>query len=366
MSSQETFYFGAGPAALPREVLETIQQELLDFNGTGLSILELPHRSEPFTEILNQAELLLRELMRIPEDYAVLFLHAGATAQYSMLPLNFLQKNDKADYICSGYWSVKACQEARKFAEINEVQVLEENEKIFIRPIEQWQLRDDSVYLHYCDNETISGLAFNDGLIVEGKKIFCDMTSSILTKSIEVREYDLIYASAQKNLGIAGLCVVVFKKALLEKIKSNVPSVFDYKLSFENNSLVNTPPIFAIYVLFLMMQWLKSKGGVSEFSKNREESAKTIYHLIDCSGLYKNKIAKKNRSHINIPFDFINSEIQEKFLLQAEKRNLLGLRGHKSVEGARISLYNAMPQRGTDKLIEFMHDFETSHASKCG
>ncbi|MEM7401407.1 MAG: 3-phosphoserine/phosphohydroxythreonine transaminase [Pseudomonadota bacterium] len=361
MSSQDTFYFGAGPATLPHEVLVTIQRELIDFQGTGLSVLELSHRSELFADVLNQAESLLRELMQIPDDFAVLFLHGGATAQYSMLPLNFLRKNDKADYLCSGHWSTKACREAKHFANINEVNVLEHNEKISICPVEQWKLHNDSVYLHYCDNETISGVAFKDSLTVEGKKIFCDMTSSILTKPIQVQEYDFIYASAQKNLGIAGLCITIVKKAILEETNSYVPSVFDYKLSYKNNSLVNTPPTFAIYVLGLMMQWLKSQGGVSKFSAYREERAGSIYQLIDRSDLFKNIIADKYRSPVNIPFEFIDNEIQEKFLQQAKKQNLLGLRGHKSVGGARISFYNAMPLQGTERLIEFMHDFELSH-----
>ena len=364
MSSQETFYFGAGPATLPREVLETIQHELNDFRSTGLSVLELSHRSESFSDVLNQSESLVRELMQIPDDFAVLFLHGGATAQYSMLPLNFLQNNDKADYLCSGHWSIKASQEAKRFAKINEVHVLEANEKISICPTNQWQLDDDAVYLHYCENETISGVAFNDSLDVEGKKIFCDMTSSILTKPIKVREYDFIYASAQKNLGIAGLCIAIVNKSLFDQIKSNAPSVFDYKLSFENHSLVNTPPIFAIYVLEQMMHWLKTQGGVCEIAANREKYAKSIYQLIDNSNLYQNKVAEESRSLINIPFEIINSELQEKFLFQAEKRKLLGLRGHKSVGGVRISLYNALSHDGTERLLEFMHDFDFSHEVK--
>ncbi len=364
MSPQETFYFGAGPATLPREVLETIRRELLDYDGTGLSVLELSHRSEHFAEILDQAETLMRELMSIPDEFAVLFLHGGATAQYSMLPLNFLNNNEKADYICSGHWSLKACQEAKHFAEINEVHVLDRNEKISIRPLEQWKLSDNASYLHYCDNETISGVAFNSDLSIKNKRIFCDMTSSILTRAMHIKDYDLIYASAQKNLGIAGLCIVIVKKTLLEETKTNTPSVFNYKLSFESNSLVNTPPTFAIYVLAVMMRWLKSKAGAGEFSNYREKYAKTIYHLIDNSDVYKNIITEKNRSKINIPFEFKNSQLRENFIHQAEKQNLLGLRGHKSVGGARISLYNAMPHHGTEKLIEFMHDFNTSRASK--
>ena len=362
MSSQETFYFGAGPATLPREVLKSIKNGLLDFNGTGLSILELSHRSKAFTEILNEAESLLRKLMLIPDDFEVLFLHGGATAQYSMIPLNLLGKNDKADYINSGHWSAKASEEAKRYAVINEVQVLEKNEQISIRPQQQWRLDDEAIYLHYCDNETISGVAFNEDLIIDNKRIVCDMTSSVLTREIDFSNYDLVYASTQKNLGIAGLCVVIVNKALIEEKNFCMPSVFNYKLSADEKSLVNTPPTFAIYVMWLMLLWLKSQTNVDELSSQRKKYAKIIYRLIDNSDIYKNKIAENNRSLINIPFEFDNLELCKQFLQQAEMYNLLGLRGHKSVGNARISLYNAMPLDGIEKLVEFMHEFESNYA----
>jgi len=358
-SPQETFYFGAGPAKLPNEVLTIIQNEVLDYRSTGLSVLELSHRSDPFIEIINQAEELLRELWLVPDEYAVLFQHGGATAHYSMLPINFLHKQDHADYICSGHWSTKACEEGKKFAEINEVQVLDQREQTCIQPVEQWRLTDDASYLHYCDNETISGVAFNEELSLANKRIFCDMTSSILTKPIQIRNYDLIYASAQKNLGVAGLCVTIIKKSLLERVKENIPSVFDYKRCYEEKSLVNTPPTFAIYALGLMMKWLKLQGGVEPISQSRAAHAKTIYKLIDSSSVYENSVSTNNRSLVNISFSIKSESKKEEFLQQAENQGLLGLRGHKSVGGVRISLYNAMPAHGMQKLITFMQAFDS-------
>jgi len=361
---QETFYFGAGPATLPKAVLDEIKNELVDFRGSGLSVLELSHRSEEFIGILDQAENLLRELMGIPENYAVLLLHGGATAQYSMLPQNFLQQGNSADYVCTGHWSLKASEEAKKFAEINVIQALVESQETAIRSIEEWGLKQQSSYIHYCDNETINGIvndiAGMEGFNTQDVALFCDMTSSILTRPIQVKNYGLIYASAQKNLGVAGLCVVIVKKELLNNVCENVPRIFDYKKCFENRSLVNTPPTFAIYVLGLMLNWLKAEG-VAEIHKRGQQQAKALYDVIDASEIYENKVRVKDRSQINIPFKVKDKSLQDRFLQQAGSHQLLGLRGHKSVGGARVSMYNAMPHQGVVKLLEFMRDFEESH-----
>jgi len=363
---QEIFYFGAGPATLPRTILDKIKNELIDYRGTGLSVLELSHRSEEFKEILDQAEILLRELMGVPNEYAVLLLHGGATAQYSMLPLNFLHQGDSADYICTGHWSIKACQEAKKLADINAIQALVGSELIVVKPVENWGLKKQSSYIHYCDNETINGvvndIAGMESFNSKDATLFCDMTSSILTRPIQVKNYGLIYASAQKNLGTAGLCMMIVKKELLSKGCENIPRVFDYKKCFETRSLVNTPPIFAIYVLGLMLNWLKKEGGVIEMNKRGQQQAKALYDVIDSSEIFKNKVAVKYRSCVNIPFEIEDKGLQAKFLQQAENHNLLGLRGHNSVGGVRVSLYNAIPKQGVINLLEFMREFELSHA----
>lgn len=360
---QETFYFGAGPAVLPKSVLGIIKNDLVDYRGTGLSVLELSHRGDEFIGILDQAESLLQELMGIPDDYAVMFMHGGATTQYSMLPLNFLRANDIADYVCTGHWSGKASQEAKKFAEVHEVQALIEAEEVSIKPIEQWGLSQNSKYVHYCDNETISGVACDLTERMGSSKVnlFCDMTSSILTRPVDVNDYGLIYASAQKNLGIAGLCVLVMKKEILDETAKNVPSVFSYKTCFENRSLTNTPPTFAIYVLVLMLLWIKEEGGVENFGKSSQLHAKTLYDLIDASEIYKNRVNVENRSNINIPFIIEDGSLQAQFLQYAEKHGLLGLRGHKAAGGIRVSLYNAMSQQGVNALVERMRDFELNH-----
>ncbi len=361
---QETYYFGAGPATLPRAVLENIKQELVDYRGTGISVLELSHRSDEFMEILSQTENLLRELMGISDEYAVLLLHGGATTQYSMLPLNFLQKGESADYVCTGHWSSKACQEAKKFADINEIQALAELESVSVMPVQQWGLNNKSSYIHYCDNETINGVV-NDVAevkytLLKDAVLFCDMTSSILTRPIQVKDFGLLYASAQKNLGVAGLCVMVVNKNLLNNGCKNIPRVFDYKKCFENKSLVNTAPTFAIYVLSLMLNWLKAEGGVAEIYKRGQINAKALYDVIDESQIYLNNVTIKDRSNVNIPFVIDDVALQARFLQQAEKRKLLGLRGHSSVGGVRVSLYNAMPQQGVQTLLQFMQDFEAA------
>ncbi|MBT8123882.1 MAG: 3-phosphoserine/phosphohydroxythreonine transaminase [Gammaproteobacteria bacterium] len=361
---QETFYFGAGPATLPKAVLNIIKNDLVDYCGSGLSVLELSHRSDEFIGIVDQAENLLYELMGLSDDYAVLFLHGGATTQYSMLPLNFLHQGKTADYICTGYWSNKACQEAKIFADINTIEALIESEVVAIKPIDQWELQRQASYIHYCDNETISGvfndLAGNENSTIREATLFCDMTSSILTRPIQVKDYGLIYASAQKNLGVAGLCVMVIKKELLNNVCKNIPIVFDYKKCFESSSLVNTPPTFAIYVLSLVLKWLKDEGGVVESYKRRQQQAKSLYDVIDNSGIYENKVAVQARSKVNISFEIKDRALQAKFLQHAENHKLLGLRGHSSAGGVRVSLYNAMPKQGVINLLEFMRDFESS------
>lgn len=358
---QEVFNFNAGPATLPKPVLEKIQQEFLNYNNTGISVVELSHRSKEFFNIRNSAESLLRELMEISDDYAVLFMHGGASSQFSMLPLNFISKGQSADYVCTGQWSTKAYAEAKKFADINVINALEDGDLLSIRPTVAWELSSNAFYVHYCDNETINGVAFAELPDVKSKPLACDMTSSILTRQIDVSRYGLIYASTQKNLGIAGLCIVIAEKDLLDRVNKNVPRLYDYKRCAEESSLVNTPPTFAIYVLRLLLDWVKSKGGVDQMYRRSKENSEWVYQVLDSSQLYNNKVVKEFRSKINISFDIQDSNLQEQFLYQAEAHRLFGLHGHKSVGGIRVSLYNAMPQAGVQRLVEFMQDFEISN-----
>ncbi len=357
---QDTFYFGAGPATLPRVVLQNIQNELLNYKDTGLSVLELAHRSEEFAAIKDYAEKLLRELMQISEEYAVLFMHGGATSQFSMLPLNFLKSQQTADYVCTGLWSQKAYEEAKKFANVNKIEALIENSKLAIKPTQHWPINPDSKYIHYCENETINGVKFADIPNMKSKQIVCDMTSSILTSPIDINKYGLVYAGAQKNLGIAGLCVVIVNKEFLSQTNEIVPRLYDYKLCAQYDSLVNTPPIFAIYVLHLLLQWVNDEGGVVEMYKRRKKQAMLIYNVIDSSELYINNVEKEFRSDINIPFAINDLNLLERFIQEASARCLLGLRGHKTLGGIRVSLYNAIPQEGVTALVDFMQQFESS------
>ncbi len=366
---QETFYFGAGPATLPKVVLNKIKNELIDYRGMGLSVLELSHRSNEFMDVMIRAENLLRELMGIPDDYAVLLLHGGATAQYSMLPMNFMHLGEVADYVCTGHWSQKACNEAKRISNINQIDALVDSKLKSIKPIAQWPMSERASYVHYCENETISGvmndIAGMDAVSLKASTLFCDMTSSILTRPTEVKDFGLIYASAQKNLGVAGLCVVVVKKDLLKNDVKNTsnfsPMVFDYKKCFEAKSLVNTPPTFAIYVLGLVLDWLKAEGGVTEMYARGQQYSKSLYELIDMSALYVNNVDARCRSDVNISFDIKDVILYEKFISLAESNHLLGLRGHNSVGGVRVSLYNAIPASGVEALLGFMRDFELSH-----
>ncbi|MYB89719.1 MAG: 3-phosphoserine/phosphohydroxythreonine transaminase [Proteobacteria bacterium] len=355
---QEVFYFGSGPAALPRPVLEKIRHELLDYRGTGLSVLELPHRSDAFFEIRDQAVRGLRDLLQIPEEFAVLFMHGGATSQFSMLPMNFLGSGRFADYLCTGFWSSRACAEAARFAEVRKVQALCKGESLSIAPHEEWDVDPQATYLHFCDNETIQGIAFPGVPQVPQEVLVCDMTSSLLMHPVEISKFSLIYASTQKNLGIAGLCLVMIRKDLLEQVNEPVPRLYDYRRYVREDSVVNTLPVFAIYVLREVLDWVRTEGGLPVLHQRSLARSAQLYRVLDESRLYENRVAPGFRSSINIPFAIHDAGTLEDFLRQAEQRQLLGLQGHRSAGGVRVSLYNAIPDAGVDRLTEFMSEFE--------
>ena len=358
---QEVFYFGAGPAALPQPVLENIRHELLNYRGSGLSVLELPHRSDAFFEIRDQAVRLLRELLQIPEEFAVLFMHGGATSQFSMLPLNFLGPGRSADYLCTGFWSSRACDEAARLAEVCRIQALCEGETLSIAPEHEWDLDPQAAYLHICDNETIQGVAFPEVPKGPREVLVCDMTSSLLMHPVEMQKFALIYASTQKNLGIAGLCVVIIRKDLLEQSNESIPRMYDYRRYAREGSMVNTPPVFAIYVLCEVLDWVRREGGLPTLHQRSLARSAQLYQVLDESRLYENRVAPEFRSSINIPFAIHDAGVLEEFLQQAEHNRLHGLQGHRSAGGIRVSLYNAMPDEGIARLAEFMSDFEARH-----
>lgn len=351
------YNFCAGPAALPTAVLEKAQQELLDWQGKGLSIMEMSHRSADYVAVAEKAEADLRKLMNIPENYKVLFLQGGASLQFSAIPLNLLGKNSKADYIHTGIWSEKALKEAKRYGDINVVEAgIKVDGKFAISEQSEWNLSDDAAYVHYADNETIGGLQFA-GIPEVKAPLVCDYSSSILSAPLDVTKFGLIYAGAQKNIGPAGLTIVIIRDDLLDQAKPEIPSILKYGDQAKNGSMVNTPSTYAWYLSGLVFEWLLEQGGVEAIHKVNLEKAQLLYGYIDSSDFYNNPIAIPNRSIMNVPFTLADEALEKQFLKEAEANRLLNLAGHRSVGGMRASIYNAVPLEGVQALINFMDDF---------
>ncbi|WP_455197094.1 3-phosphoserine/phosphohydroxythreonine transaminase [Kaarinaea lacus] len=355
------YNFSAGPAAIPEEVLTQAKEELLDWQGSGMSVMEMSHRGKEFMSIAEQAEADLREILAIPANYKVLFLQGGASTQFAMIPMN-LAANGKADYINTGSWSKKAIAEAKRFTQVNIAATTEDSK--FSRAPEQEELKLDSsaAYVHYTPNETIGGVEFSYVPETGDVPLVADMSSTILSRPIDVSRYGIIYAGAQKNIGPAGLTVVIIRDDLLDKAGNNVPAMLDYKTHVENDSMYNTPPTYAWYVAGLVFQWIKRKGGLSAMAEINLRKADKLYAAIDNSPFYQNPVEHGSRSWMNVPFTLANAELDPMFLLQAKEAGLVTLKGHRSVGGMRASIYNAMPEAGVDALIAFMADFEKRHA----
>ena len=355
------FNFGAGPAAMPDIVLEEVQQELLDWKGMGLSVMEISHRSPEFIEIANQAESDFRDLLDITDSYAVLFLHGGATMQNAMIPLNLSPEGGVADYVNTGHWAKRSISEAKKYTDVNIAASSEDKNFTFFPKQSSWNLSKNSSYVHITPNETIGGLRFKN-LEDSEVPVVADYSSGILSEVIDVSKFSLIYGGAQKNIGPAGLGFAIIKKDLLGKAQSITPTMLNYTEMHEGGSMYNTPPTFAWYVAGKVFEWLKSKGGVSEMEKLNNKKAKKLYSFIDQSDFYENKINKEDRSIMNIPFQLNDENLNSKFLEESRDAGLLALKGHRSVGGMRASIYNAMPEEGVDALINFMKAFEKEQA----
>ena len=342
---------------MPNEVLEEVQQELLDWQGLGLSVMEISHRSEEFIEITRQAELDFRELLSINDDYAVLFLHGGATLQNAMIPLNLSPEGGTADYVNSGYWAIRSINEAKKYTNVN-IAATSEGEKFTFFPKQSsWAIKENTSYVHITPNETIGGLRLKD--IGDSEvPIVADYSSAILSESIDVSKFALIYGGAQKNIGPAGLGFTIIKKDLLGAAQSITPTMLNYSEMHQGASMYNTPPTFAWYMAGKIFKWLKSMGGISEIEKLNNQKAKKLYSFIDQSEFYRNGINKEDRSIMNIPFQLRQEDLNEQFLIDSRDAGLLALKGHRSVGGMRASIYNAMPEEGVDALIDFMELFE--------
>ncbi len=353
--------FSAGPAALPQEVLEQAQQEMLDWHGKGLSIMEMSHRSAEFVSVAETAEQDLRDLLSIPANYKVLFLQGGATSQFSMVPMNLLRGKGSADYINTGIWSGKAMKEAKRYASINLAASSEADSFLRVPGQDELKLDSNAAYVHYTTNETIGGLEFDYVPQTGAVPLVADMSSDILSRPIDVSRYGLIYAGAQKNIGPAGLTVVIVREDLLGQTLAGTPSMYDYKLHADADSMNNTPPTFAWYMTGLVFKWLKAQGGVEAMAQRNLRKAEMLYSAIDASAFYANPIAKPNRSIMNVPFTLADSALDKPFLSEAEAAGLLNLKGHRSVGGMRASIYNAVGEESVAALVAFMQEFERVH-----
>lgn len=353
--------FSAGPAALPQAVLERAKAEMLDWRGSGVSVMEMSHRSKEFMSIASQAEADLRELLNIPDSYKVLFLQGGATSQFAMVPLNLLRGKKQADYFNTGMWSKKAIAEAKRYCQVNIAASSEEARFTTIPSPDTWQCDPQAAYLHYTPNETIGGVEFHSIPQVGDVPLVADMSSTILSRPLDISSFALIYAGAQKNIGPAGLTVVIVREDLLGETLSHTPTMFDYKIHADSGSMYNTPPTYAWYLAGLVFQWLKDQGGLEEMGKRSRRKAEMLYAAIDRSGFYKNPIDPTCRSWMNVPFTLPDEGLHKTFLERARIAGLLNLSGHRSVGGMRASIYNAIPEQGVQRLIDFMNDFAKRH-----
>ncbi len=354
----KVYNFSAGPAVMPEPVLQQAQAEMLDWRGTGLSVMEMSHRSKAFVSIADEAEATLRELLRIPENYKVLFLQGGASAQFAAIPMNLLHERKHAQYVNTGAWSKKAIAEAQKYCAVHIAGSSEDSGFTRTPTQEELVLKNDAAYFHYTPNETIGGVEFSYVPHVVDMTLVADMSSNLLSQPTDVSRFGLIYAGAQKNIGPAGLTVVIIREDLLGKTDTAVPTMFNYTVMADKGSMYNTPPTFAIYIAGLVFKWLKKNGGLSAMAEQNARKAGKLYAAIDASGFYSNSVTKDSRSRMNVPFVLAKPELDQAFLEGAEKRALLTLKGHRSVGGMRASIYNAMPEAGVDALIAFMAEFE--------
>ena len=355
------FNFSAGPAVLPQPVLEKARDEMLDWHGSGMSVMEMSHRGKEFIAIHAQAETGLRELLAIPRNYKVLFLQGGAIAENAIVPMNLLRGRRVADYVNTGEWSKKSIKEAKKYCNVNVAASSEDRNFSYIPPRETWQLSNDAAYVHICSNETIGGVEYHWIPDTGDIPLVADMSSDILSRPVDVSRYGLIYAGAQKNIGPAGLTIVIVRDDLIGQALSITPSAFDYKQQAESDSMLNTPPTYAVYIAGLVFDWLKQQGGLTEIEKRNIAKAGLLYDYLDQSGFFVSPVEKRDRSRMNVPFKLRDESLDETFLKGAQQRGMLQLKGHRSVGGMRASIYNAMPVEGVKALVGYLQEFEKNH-----
>ena len=355
------FNFSAGPATLPEEVLKQAAAEMLDWQGSGQSVMEMSHRGKEYMSIHAQAEADLRELLAIPSNYKVLFLQGGATLQFEMIPINLLRGKAAADYVNTGEWAKKAIKEAKPFCQANIIASAEDKNFSYAPAQSTWKTSKDAAYVHYTANETIGGVEFHWVPDTGDIPLVCDMSSNILSKPVDIAKYGLIYAGAQKNIGPAGLTIVIVRDDLIGHAVPTPPAMLDYKTHVENDSMFNTPPTYGIYIAGLVFQWLKKRGGLAAIEKKNIEKADLLYDFLDKSSYFKNPVRKEDRSRMNVPFTLKDEAHDEEFIKGAKARGMIQLKGHRSVGGMRASIYNAMPIAGVQMLVQYMREFEAQH-----
>ena len=355
------YNFSAGPAVLPEEVLREAAEEMLDYKGTGMSVMEMSHRSKAYDTIIKEAEADLRDLMDIPDNYKVLFLQGGASQQFAMIPMN-LMKNKVADYIVTGQWAKKAYQEAAKYGKANKIASSEDETFSYIPDCSDLPISEDADYVYICENNTIYGTKFKELPNTKGKTLVADVSSCFLSEPVDVSKYGVIYGGVQKNIGPAGVVIVIIREDLItEDTLPGTPTMLQYKIHADNDSLYNTPPAYGIYICGKVFKWLKKQGGLAAMKVHNEEKAAILYDFLDNSKMFKGTVRKEDRSLMNVPFVTGNAELDAKFVKEAKEAGLENLKGHRSVGGMRASIYNAMPKEGVEKLVEFMKKFEEAN-----
>ncbi len=355
------FNFSAGPAVLPETVLQQAAAEMLDWHGSGMSVMEMSHRGKEFISIHAEAEKDLRELLAVPANYKVLFLQGGAIAENAIVPMNMLRGRSVADYVNTGEWSKKSIKEAKKYCKVNIAASSEDKQFTYIPPQASWKLSPDAGYVHICSNETIGGLEYHWVPDTGAVPLVADMSSHILSRPVDIKRYGLIYAGAQKNIGPAGLTLVIVREDLIGQAAPFTPSAFDYKQQAEADSMFNTPPTYAIYIAGLVFKWAKAQGGLAEMERRNIAKARLLYDYLDQSKFFLSPVEPRDRSRMNVPFKLKHEALDEEFLKGAKAAGMVQLKGHRSVGGMRASIYNAMPIEGVQRLVAYMREFEDRH-----
>ena len=358
---ERVYNFSAGPSMLPESVLKRAADEMLNCNGSGMSVMEMSHRSKPYEAIINGCEALVRELMNVPDNYKVLFLQGGASSQFTMVPMNLATKNKKIDIVVTGQWAKKAAEEAERYVTVNRVASSADKTFSYIPKLDKSTFSKDADYFYICVNNTIYGTKFNELPDTGDIPLIGDISSCIMSEELDVSKFGCLIAGAQKNLGPAGVTLVIVREDLLGECMDITPTMFNYNIHVENGSMYNTPPTYGIYIMKLVLEWIKEQGGVAAIQKINEKKAKILYDFLDSSKMFRGTVVKEDRSLMNIPFVTDSEELNAKFIKEATARGFVNLKGHRSVGGMRASIYNAMPVEGVEKLVEFMKKFEAEN-----